>query len=381
MNTFLKYTFVFCLFLFGFTSCENKNQSKEKQQIISENKITHAKNFELYEYADFKILKINKPWQQANESLVYVLAKQQNLVPDSLKNKNFIQIPVQKVIATSTTHIPSFEMLNQSNSLIGFPNLNYISSATIRENIKQNRVTEVGQNESLNTEVIIDLNPDLVVGYGMESSNKTLESLKQMGISVIYNADWTEQTPLGKAEWIKFFGALFDQNDLANTKFLEIETEYNTLKKLAKTATNSPKVFSGGLYQDVWYAPKGNSWGAIFFEDANANYIWKNHKGEGSIAISIEQALHDAQNIPIWIAPSSAESIQDLKNNSKHNEQFNAFKTQQIYSFAMKKGETGGVIYYEVAPNRPDLVLKDLIKILHPELLPNYNLYFYEKLK
>lgn len=345
------------------------------------NQIKHAANFELYNYTDFTILKIVKPWQNATQPLIYVLAKDQKFVPDSLQKNTFIKIPLQRFIATSTTHIPSIETLNQTEKLIGFPNLNYISSQSVRALINQNKIKDVGLENDLNTEVILDLNPDLIIGYGMDSSNKALENLKQMGIPVIYNADWTEETPLGKAEWIKFFGALFDQNDLAEKEFNTVKTEYTQLKKLAQTAKSKPKVFSGGLYQGVWYAPKGNSWASLFLEDANADYIWKDAKGTGSIAISIEEALDQAQNIPIWIAPGSCESVEDIKNNSQHNLQFDAFKTGNIYSFAMKKGEKGGSIFYELGPNRPDIILKDLIKILHPELLPDYTPYFYEKLK
>jgi len=361
-------------------SCSEKSEQKKSTNHVA-NEIEYAKNFELYTYPNFKILKITKPWQQATTSLTYVLAKNLAIVPDSLKTEKIIQIPVQKTISTSTTHIPSYEMLGQVDALIGFPHLDYISSEKVRSRINSNLVKEVGESENLNTEVIIELSPDLIIGYGMDSSNKALDNLNKMGIAVIYNADWTEQTPLGKAEWIKFFGVLFDKNDLANSIFKEIVTEYDTLKNLAKTAKNKPDVFSGGLYQDTWYAPKGTSWGSIFIEDAHANYIWKNTTGDGSIAISIEQALNEAKNTPIWINPSSFESLADLKNNSKHNLEFDAYKTGEIYSFSMKKGQSGGSIYYELAPNRPDLVLKDLIKILHPELLPDYKLYFYEKLK
>jgi iron complex transport system substrate-binding protein len=376
----MKNFYLLAFFVTFLLSCNSKNDQKTTTQNTG-NEIKYAKNFELYNYTDFKILKINKPWQQATEPLIYVLAKDISLIPDSLKTESFVQIPVKRTVATSTTHIPSYEMLNKVDRLIGFPNLNYISSEQIRNRINNDLVQELGENENLNTEVIIDLNPDLIIGYGMENSNKVLENLKQMRINVIYNADWTEQTPLGKAEWIKFFGALFDEDHLANEQFIKVETEYNDLKKLAQTASTKPKVFSGGMYQDIWYAPKGNSWGALFLEDANADYIWKNIEGDGSIAISIEQALLDAQNTSIWINPSSFENLNDIKNNSQHNLQFETFKTGEIYSFAMKKGDRGGVIYYELAPNRPDLVLKDLIKILHPELLPDYKLYFYEKLK
>jgi len=371
--------FLLCCVLL-LVACSGKTE-QQNTAILVKNEIEHAKNFELYTYPTFQIIKVTKPWQQATNALTYVLAKNKTSVPDSLQSLPFIQIPVQKTIATSTTHIPSYEMLDQVESLQGFPNLNYISSKKIREQIASGKISDVGEAESLNIEKIIELNPDLIIGYGMDASNKALDHFTHIGIPTIYNADWTEQTPLGKAEWIKFFGALFDKNEMAKNHFDTISARYTNLKQLAQTAKTKPKVFSGGLYQDIWYAPQGTSWGAVFIEDANGDYIWKNTQGDGSIAISIEQALLDAKDVPIWINPSSFETLHDLASNSKHNLQFKAVKTGQVYSYSMKKGQTGGSIYFELGPNRPDLILKDLIKIIHPELLPDYELYFYEKLK
>ena len=104
-------------------------------------------------------------------------------------------------------------------------------------------------------------------------------------------------------------------------------------------------------------------------------------KGTGSISLSFEEVYEKAKEADFWIGPGQFTSLYELAITNSHFTQFKAFKTKNIYSFSTKKGKTGGVIYYELAPNRPDLVLKDLVKILHPELLPNYQLYFFEQLK
>ena len=135
------------------------------------------------------------------------------------------------------------------------------------------------------------------------------------------------------------------------------------------------------MYRDVWYMPQGESWGAQFIEDANGDYLWKDSKGTGSLSLNLESVLEKGHEADIWIGPGQFTSLDEIKNASQVYTQFKAFKNAQVYSYSTKKGPTGGVIYFESAPNRPDLVLLDHIKMLHPELLPDYNLYFFDKLQ
>ena len=292
-----------------------------------------------------------------------------------------IEVPVNNLIVTSTTHIPSLEMLNEVVKLIGFPNLDYISSKPVRQRINANKITEIGNNESVNTETVINLQPDVLIGFAVNGSNKSFTTLERAGIKVAYNGDWTETSPLGKAEWIKFFGAFFDKSAEADQIFKTIEKSYLEVKSLALNATKQPTVLSGAMWKDTWYLPQGNSWAANFLTDANANYLWKDSKGTGSLALNIESVLEKAQNADFWIGPGQFSNYQQMVDVSRAYTQFNAFQNKQVYSFSSLKGETGGVIYYELAPNRPDLVLKDLVKILHPDLLPDWELYFFRALE
>ena len=127
--------------------------------------------------------------------------------------------------------------------------------------------------------------------------------------------------------------------------------------------------------------PQGKSWGALFLNDANSNYLWKETNGTGSLSLSFESVLLKAENADFWIGPGQFTSLAEMTSSNPHYSQFKAFKTKNVYSYSAKKGKTGGIIYYELAPNRPDLVLLDLVKILHPKLLPEHKLYFFEQLK
>lgn len=378
MHKILK-AFLFSILFLGLTQC--KKTENIAKATVNENEIVHAEGFSLVEYDDFSILKVKNTYPESDETFTYVLHKENVIVPDSLQKFTAIQIPIQKIIVTSTTHIPSLEMLGVENTLVAFPTLEYISSETTRERIDQGKVREIGKNQSLNTEVILDINPDVIIGYSVNGDMKAFKNLEKSGQKVIFNSDWTEKTPLGKAEWIKFFGALYDKKEKANAEFESIEESYNKALKLAQKAENKPTIFAGAIYEDQWYLPQGDSWAALFLKEANGNYLWSDTEGTGSLALSFESVLDKAKDADFWIGPGQFTSIDEIIKNNKNYQFFKAVENKNVYSFSTKKGKTGGVIYYELAPNRPDLVLKDMIKILHPELLPNYELFFFEQLQ
>jgi iron complex transport system substrate-binding protein len=272
-------------------------------------------------------------------------------------------------------------MLGVENTLIGFPSTNFISSSKTRKRIDARKVREVGVNESLNTEVLIDLKPDAIVTFGINNNNSTIDNLKRSGLKVIINGDWTEQSPLGKAEWIKFFGALYNLDSKANSIFNSIEVNYNNTLALAKKTTFKPTVLSGAMYQDQWYVPQGQSWVSLFLKDAKANYLWSETKGFGSLILPFEKVFEKGENAEFWIAPGDFSSLKQMSESNTHYTKFASFKNKKVYSYAVNKGPKGGIVYFELASARPDLVLKDMIKIFHPELLPNYNSFFFKKLE
>jgi len=380
MKLFLSKYSVF-LFLIFAISCKKseENQAVSNQKI--ENSIQYAKGLEIYEYEGYSVVKVSNPWPDAEKGFSYVLHKKEVSVPDSLKNYTQIQVPIQSIVVTSTTHIPSLEMLGVENTLLGFPNTNYVSSEKTRALIDAKKVKEIGTNQSLNTEVLIDLAPDVIVGFSIDNNNKTYSNLEQNGQKIIYNGDWTEQTPLGKAEWIKFFGALYGLEEKADAEFKTIEKEYKTALALAQKTTSKPTVFSGAIYQEQWYLPGGKSWASLFIKDANATYLWAENPETGSLSLSFETVLEKAENADFWIGPAQFTTLKEMTDDNPNYKFFKAYKNGNVYSFSSKKGKTGGVLYYELAPNRPDLILKDLIKIMHPEVLPDYELFFFEKLK
>ncbi|MAN59020.1 MAG: ABC transporter substrate-binding protein [Flavobacteriaceae bacterium] len=367
------------IFIVACTS-NSKNASEEASEKAKKS-IEYASGFTIEDRSGYQVLTITNPWPGAETQFRYALVSDSADFDIDEQFDAIVKVPVSNLVVTSTTHIPSLDMLGVSNSVSGFPNLDYISSEVMRKRVAQGLVTELGKNESINTEVLIELAPDAVITFAVEGSNKTVKTIQKTGIPVLYNADWTETHPLGKAEWIKFFGALFQKNEEADSIFRTIEKNYQNAKKLAATAPQRPTVLSGAMYKDVWYLPQGDSWAAQFIDDANANYLWAGTKGTGSLSLNLESVLEKGKTADFWIAPGQFESLRQLQEAHPVYGQFNAFQEQNVYNYTFRKGPTGGVIYYELAPNRPDLVMKDLIAIFHPQLLPSHDLYFFSILK
>ncbi|MES2543586.1 MAG: ABC transporter substrate-binding protein [Bacteroidota bacterium] len=369
------------LLLFFIFGCKKNDETVVQKTNESTNSIRYAKGLEIYKYKGYSVLKITNPWPKATESFTYILEEKNAMIPDSLKQFPAIQIPIKSIVVTSTTHIPSLEMLGVENTLIGFPNTDYISSEKTRKLIDAGKVREVGRNESLNTETLIDMSPDVIISFGLNNSNPTLDNLKKSGLNVMLNGDWTEQSPLGKAEWIKFFGALYGLDTKAETVFSEIEKEYNNTLALAKKAAAKATVLCGAMFQDQWYVPQGDSWASLFLKDAQANYLWKDSQGTGSLTLPFETILEKAQNAEFWIAPGDFSSLKEMTDSNPHYSEFASFQNKKVYSYGVNKGAKGGILYFELSPTRPDLVLKDLLKIFHPELLPDYKTYFFQRLE
>ena len=373
-----SYSFFLFLVIFSF-SCK-KEILKETTAPISKSTIKYAKGFDIVTVNGLKKLIIKTGYQNAKTVFEYLILNK-TAKKASLNNQT-IQVPIKEIVVTSTTHIPMVELLNEESSIVGFPHATYISSEKTRTLIDAGKIKEIGKESSLNTEILLDLQPELVVGYSVSSADKSLTTIKKAGINVIYNGDWLEETPLGRAEWIKFFGVLFDKEKQADSIFKEIENNYLDAKNIALKAARKPTILSGAIMsKDIWNLPAGDSFVAQFLKDANLNYLWKNSKGKGSLSLSFESVFDTGRNADFWIAPGYFSSKEQLLQSNQIYAEFEAFKNDRIFTPSTKKGKTGGVIYYELAPTRPDLVLKDIIKITNPDLLPNYELTFFEKMQ
>ena len=361
-----------------FVQCENHENKTSKS---FQNEIVYAKGFQIKTFTNFKILTINRAFIGDVKTSEYYIFPKNNSIPDSLTHKKIIRTPINRIVCTSTSHIPMLEVLNEENKLVGFPNTHYISSEKTCELIRKGKITDVGHEQAINPEVLLSLKPDLFVGFAVDQSSKMYENIEKIGIPVLMNGDWMEESPLGRAEWIKFFGLLFEKENQANKIFDSIEKNYLNLKLSAQGTSSNPTVMNGSLFQDVWYTAAGNSFLAQMINDASANYLWKNSQGTGSLALSIENVLDIGKNADFWIAPGDFISMEQMIISNKIYKEFNPLKLGKTYTYAHLKGENGGLYYFEMSPLHPDWVLEDLIQIFHPNLFLKKEFHFFKKLE
>ncbi len=329
-----SYSFFLLFIIFSF-SCK-KEILKETAAPISKSTIKYAKGFDIVIVNGLKKLIIKTGYQNATTIFEYLILNK--AAKKATLNNQTIQVPIKEIVVTSTTHIPMVELLNEESSIVGFPHTTYISSEKTRTLIDAGKIKEIGKESSLNTEILLDLQPELVVGYSITSADKSLTTVQKAGISVIYNGDWLEETPLGRAEWIKFFGVLYNKEKQADSIFNAIETNYLKAKKIALKATIKPTILSGAIMsKDIWNLPAGESFVAQFLKDANLNYLWKDSKGKGSLSLSFESIFDTGRNADFWIAPGYFSSKEQLLQSNQIYAEFTAFKNDRIYTPSIQK--------------------------------------------
>ena len=370
-----RLVFIFIL-LSALTGCSGRqNQNTDR---IKSNK--YAQGFRLIKNENITKLSVFNPWEKAeNISVDYYLHPKGSLLPDSLSDQKVIKTPVKRVVCLSTTHIAFLNELDEINCIVGISGSQYVSNPKLRKRIEAGEVPDVGYGQNLNYEQIVSQQPDLVMVYGVGSEVTSFtQKLEEMGIPVILIAEYLEENPLGKAEWIKFIGALFEKEKKASTFFSQVEEEYLELKQLAAGETNQPKVLVGSPYNDTWWVPGGNSYMANLIADAGGDYLGKDNQSNESFAISFENALVWGSQADVWINMGNLSSKKEISDTDERFKNFNVFNEGQIFNNIKKLNPHGGNEFWESGTVNPHLVLRDLIHIFHPNLIQEEMIYYSE---
>lgn len=328
-----------------------------------------------------KLVEVLYPFQGATSGYKYLLVPKGKPIPDHENNVRVILIPLSSIVCTSTTHIPLLDYLGETEKLVGFPTTDYISSAQARSRIETGKVQELGVDKGLNLERIAMLNPDMVMGYTMNSDYGQFKKIEELNVPVVLNSEYLEKHPLGRAEWIKFMALFFNKEQQADSIFDIIEKDYLATKALADEVTEKPAVLSGIVYGDAWFLPGGENYAAKLLKDAGCNYLWGDNSSHGFLELSFESVYEKAHNADLWIGIGSFSSMKEINNADHRYAQFKPFREKQVYTSNARQGLKGGSEFLELGYLRPDLILKDLVKIAHPELLKEHTLYFHKKLE
>ncbi len=362
-------------------SAENKSgRVEDTPPVQSELQLDYAHNFKVEYFDGYKKVTVLEAFRGASKPEEYYLVDKEMELPDLPVDAKIIRTPVSETVVFSTSHLPMLELIGEAESLVGFPSLDLISSRIFRERIDAGAIRDVGHEAGLNKESLIDLQPELVVGFTLGTNMDAYFDINRVGIPVVFNAEYLEETPLGRAEWIKFMAAFYNKEKLADSVFTEIKNRYNELLEMTQSIENKPTVLSGVMYGDTWFAPGGQSWASKFFVDAGVNYLWQNTETTGSLELSFESVLDKAENAEFWVGVANFSTLNELKNSNARYALFTSFQQGKVFTYNKRMGEKGGNDYLEMGYARPDLILADLVKIFHPQLLPDYETYFFQQL-
>jgi iron complex transport system substrate-binding protein len=345
--------------------------------------VKYARGFSIDDFGEYKLLNVYNPWQNLEgEKVSYLLYPRGTELPDSVKYNVAVPVPVRRVICMSTTHIAMIRALGETESIAGISGKQYISDSIVRTGIEKGVIPDIGYEQSVNYEMILTIKPEVIFMYGVTGDVTAIISrLESIGIPVVLNAEYLENNPLARAEWIKFMSCFYDKLEAGMIFFRGREEAYIQLKELLAGISGKPYVMTGLPWKNTWWVPGGRSFAAVLIRDAGGRYIWNEDISDEALPLDIEAVYSRAGQADIWINSGSASSLEDVISTDPRLELFKPFKNSKIYNNNARLNPYGGNDYWESGVIYPDVILKDLISIFHPEILPEHILVYYRKLE
>lgn len=338
---------------------------------------TYAKGFSIYYYDSLKLIYIADPWDETAPGK-YILAGS-GPCPKQFKSPDldYLRYPVKNWSAFSSTQIEFANKIGVLNTLGSVAEPQYISNQYVHERLRKGKIKNIGMAYSPDIEVLLSSSPQFVFVAPFKDNKYT--PLVDAGLLLIYDSSYLESSPLGRAEWLIFFSVFFDKEKVAIQQFYDIEQRYNNIAVKANAVNFKPDILTGHIYNDVWYMPAGDSYMAQLFEDAGADYRYKNRAGTGSIGLDFETVFNDFHSSDIWVLIVNHQGTfnkSDLLQMDERYAGFEAFKKDRIL---VSNSNYSG--FFEKGIVEPHVILKDLAFYLHPNLFPDYEPVYFQWLK
>lgn len=350
----------------SFLGCKPQPVDNAFTSDFEEVKNTYARGLKIFKKEnDFRV-EVRNPQDTSKLFGIYYFSSDSGL-------KNAIQIPISSAGLNSTTFIAYFDKLNRIDLVAGVTFADKAMNDNLQNRLKENKVIELTSGGELDFEKVLFLHPDIFMAYAYPGSD--FQKLEKQNIPVVYNMEYLENHPLGRAEWIKLAGILTGNMDLANQVFDEIETKYSELKSRVKGG-DTPTVFTGMRYEEIWYAPGSDSYIAHYINDAGGKYVFDNLSGPGSHEIDYETALSAISTADYWGMVTSRRGGFTMNSVLEMDPFYSTFKSfQDSHVFVCNTAE---VDYFGDAVMEPEVILGDVISIIHPNAMPNHeNKYFH----
>lgn len=374
----INYLLLFLTFLI--TSCSgNKSENGSISQNIPDSLYTveYAKGFAVKVYSDYKEVIVRDPWDTAQVLQRYILVDKNRELPANLPEGILIRTPLTDIVAYSTIHCATLQEIGALQTVRGVCESSYIDISYIQEGLRKGTIADLGQAASPIIEKIVDLSPEAI--WATPIQGRTYGSVDKTGVPIIETPDYMEPTPLGRAEWIRFYSLFFNNEAHVDSLFEKTVNHYNEIKEKVANVSEHPTVFLDLMYRGVWYTSGGDSFISKMLSDAGATYIWLDEKRVESKPLAFEQVLEKAGEAEYWLIKYNKEktlTYKGLESEYKPYSYFGAFKNRKIYEC-----NSGATSYYEDLPIHPDYILQDFAYVFHPELFPDYTPRYYNSME
>ncbi len=355
---------------------ENKDTLEATGDSILQITVEYAEGFRVKYIPGVALISISDP-QSPKESTQYHFALIQD--PENYNKEEIpegyvsIPLPTRKVVCMTTLQLSNFIALGALDNIVGISSTRHLFNTDIKALQHSGKIQKIGIEGNFDREVVMGIDPDIILISPFKRGG--YDDLKEIDIPLVPHLGYKENSPLGQAEWVKFVGLLLGKEKEANAYFAQVRDEYNRWKEIASHVTHRPTVFSGDLKGGAWYVVGGKSFLAQLFHDAGADYFLKDDPNTGGVTLDFETIYSRAADVDYWRILSSFDgtfSYDALLAQDERYADFKAFKEKGVIHCNLKTTP-----YYESAIIHPDLLLKDFIKVFHPDLLPNYSPTYY----
>ena len=344
--------------------------------------LKYAKNITIVRHNGYTTVSMKNPWKPDKTLHQYVLVPRSEKVQSSKfkvqSRGTVLHVPLQSSAVFTTVHCALIEMLGCEESVGGVADLKYIKLPWVHERVKKGEIADFGDGMSPVIEKIIDAKPDAIFLSPFENSGG-YGKVEEINVPIVECAEYMEDSPLARAEWMKFYGILFGQEQRADSLFHEVDSCYHALKQMAAASKEKPSVLMDKQTGSVWYVPGGRSTIGQMISDANATYPWSEDNHSGSLSLPFETVLEKAGHCPVWLLRYSSDHhlmLGELQAEHHGYPQLNAFAQGSVYGCNVELSR-----FYEETPFRPDWLLNDFIVILHPTIQGLHPLRYYHKVK
>jgi iron complex transport system substrate-binding protein len=350
--------------------------------------IVDAENFTVDYFNNYKVVTVSDAFDGASE-FNYVLVQCGTPAPDAddfPEGTQFVEVPAGDVITMSTTQLPHLKELGLLDKLVGVESSLYVNTAEVVELFEAGDIVEVGSGAEVNVELVLDIDPSIVMTFGYNPDTDAHPILIEAGINTILNASWRENTPLARAEWIKYMSLFYNLEDQAEAIYDDISSQYNEASELAASIPTEERqtvlwnYFSP--YSDSWTIPGAETYIGAMIADAGGDIALGDEAPENSNSLGFEVVYDRALDVDLWmIGAFGVSTLDDFLAQDSRYEDFAAFQNGNVWNNNRDQNSNGGNNYYELGVTNPHLILQDLVAMFYPELLPDHEFTFYQRLQ